>query len=419
MSLIKALLIRLLAPGSFVVMTLMVTRFQSAELAGQLVTMLSVAIVVATFGRLGFDQLVSQQCIEFRSGSAVSRSILLTGLVVGIPLSLVGGVVLYFIWQHFQMPGSKVELTDTPLAFGLGAVLVVLHLAAATAQACNHTLRAVLIFPVLIYGATIIAVVLLELPLETGLGAGAALAFALAGVSALKPARLLPAKIDLAWIGASKYFAIISISSISYDWGVNIYIALMLGPHEVVIFALASRVAALLALPMTALTPYLMPQFAAMNSANDLHSIKKISIQTLLISIIFQLGAIWLIYVFGDALFDFASVSSKELVPCILVLAAAQMFNVLGGPAGSLLLMSRHERAVAALNLATAVIALVCGVIATIHWGVQGAASVVAAGLIFQNIGYNLLLYKHFGFVPVGQLGASLFGAMRNVLHRN
>jgi hypothetical protein len=60
-----------------------------------------------------------------------------------------------------------------------------------------------------------------------------------------------------------------------------------------------------------------------------------------MLSILCQLGAIWLNYVFGGAMFDFVSIGSEERVPCILVLATAQILNVLGGPAGSLLLMSK------------------------------------------------------------------------------
>ncbi len=58
---ISGMLIRLLAPLSFVVLVVTVSYLQSAKDAGELVTLLSIIMVCSTIGRLGFDQLILEK----------------------------------------------------------------------------------------------------------------------------------------------------------------------------------------------------------------------------------------------------------------------------------------------------------------------------------------------------------------------
>ncbi|MGB5540793.1 MAG: oligosaccharide flippase family protein, partial [Gammaproteobacteria bacterium] len=70
----------------------------------------------------------------------------------------------------------------------------------------------------------------------------------------------------------------------------------------------------------------------------------------------------------------------------LVVLGIGQLFNVISGPCGMVLLMTGHQRSMMVISVLTSLLAIVASIYAVIHVGVLGVAAVFSAALIVQNI---------------------------------
>ena len=86
----------------------------------------------------------------------------------------------------------------------------------------------------------------------------------------------------------------------------------------------------------------------------------------------------WLLQFFGSEF--------QQAGPVLIILVLAQMMNVAAGSAGTLLVMTGHERdVVVALGVSTAVL-LILSVLLIPVWGVVGASLASAASTIIWNL---------------------------------
>jgi O-antigen/teichoic acid export membrane protein len=70
----------------------------------------------------------------------------------------------------------------------------------------------------------------------------------------------------------------------------------------------------------------------------------------------------------------------------LVVLGVGQLFNVISGPCGMVLLMTGHQSTMMLISVITSVLAIVASVFAAIHTGVLGVAAVFSGALIIQNV---------------------------------
>jgi O-antigen/teichoic acid export membrane protein len=81
----------------------------------------------------------------------------------------------------------------------------------------------------------------------------------------------------------------------------------------------------------------------------------------------------------------------------LVVLGVGQLFNVISGPCGMVLLMTGHQRTMMVISVITSLMAIVASAYAAIHNGILGVAAVFSAGLIIQNILMMHFARKHTG----------------------
>jgi O-antigen/teichoic acid export membrane protein len=74
----------------------------------------------------------------------------------------------------------------------------------------------------------------------------------------------------------------------------------------------------------------------------------------------------------------------------LFVLSLGQLFNVVSGPCGMVLLMTGHQRIMMAISISTSTMAIVASVFAAIHTGAIGVAAVFSAAIVVQNM---LMIY--------------------------
>jgi O-antigen/teichoic acid export membrane protein len=74
------------------------------------------------------------------------------------------------------------------------------------------------------------------------------------------------------------------------------------------------------------------------------------------------------------------------------VLAIGQLVSVAGGPVGTVLVMSRHDKWMVAYGIAGMVVMAIIAGLAVPHWGAVGGAWVVAGTMIFRRISAGLIV---------------------------
>jgi len=81
----------------------------------------------------------------------------------------------------------------------------------------------------------------------------------------------------------------------------------------------------------------------------------------------------------------------------LVTLGVGQLFNVISGPCGLVLLMTGHQGIMMIISLITSLVAIVASVVAAIHYGVLGVAVVFSGALIVQNVLMLHFARKHTG----------------------
>ena len=74
----------------------------------------------------------------------------------------------------------------------------------------------------------------------------------------------------------------------------------------------------------------------------------------------------------------------------LVVLGAGQLFNVISGPCGMVLLMTGYQRTMMVISVITSALAIVTSIYAAIHVGILGVAAVFSGAMIVQNF---LMMY--------------------------
>lgn len=74
----------------------------------------------------------------------------------------------------------------------------------------------------------------------------------------------------------------------------------------------------------------------------------------------------------------------------LLVLSLGQLFNVVSGPCGMVLLMTGHQRTMMVISMSTSTMAILASVFAAIHTGAIGVAAVFSTAVAVQNM---LMIY--------------------------
>lgn len=397
MDIARAMAIRGLAPASFLSLLLVWREYSEAANAGQLIVIISFLVVVTRLSKLGLDQLVLGCSKEFRETAPVCGQLLSAYLLWSVPtiaaLSAVakwiGANSGYFAYLDSVSLGSLIFISIT---------LVVSQVASVVAQAQKQTLLAVLSFPAIAY-TTIAISGLIGLRIELAILLGFVAPIAVSLNILWKWRRSLEFLSPFPWLTKSAAFGIINIATLTYDWAIILIIAEMLSPGEALIFTIASRIGAVLAMPMSVITPYVQSEAANYGKLGNDIKVKKISSDAVIGAFSIQAVLIILIFFLFDKL-EFESAAEREkYVVCTVMFAFMQMIHVLTGPAGLVLVMVGQERKIATLNAVAAIITLFSTVIVAGIWGVIGVVFVVCINLLGLSAIYAYLFYKTYNTI--------------------
>jgi O-antigen/teichoic acid export membrane protein len=400
MKLIAGLAIRVIAQLSFIAMILGVAYFSSSEQAGNLTTIISLIIVFGTIGRLGFDQLIlrNSPVIAAASENAVeiTSTTLAAGFCVTLATSLVGSLA-FLLWVELEVLQNLYQVL---LVVAASCAYALAQIASTLAQARKHVLLSICFFPVGVY-ALISLFYFMNFSLHAAVAVGFIIMSALALFWLWRHKDFSMRNIKPALVKQSRYFAANNISALAFNWFTNIILALTLGPQEVLLFTIITRVGSLLSLPMSATTPLVQAGVAEAHASGAKSKVSRYSGRVLLVTLGMQFALIVTIVLASHVTTYLDPLKSSGLVVPLVVYIFAQFVHVLSGPAGSILIMSGYDRFIAILNVSIALLNVILIMLATHYFAVSGAIIVTAFSAILQNLGYNIYLYRHEGYVPI------------------
>lgn len=166
----------------------------------------------------------------------------------------------------------------------------------------------------------------------------------------------------------------------------------LLGPNEVSLFAAATRLMILVAIPLATFQFTLQPKIASLYTSGRRDQLEEVIRSTatviaipsiLLLAIVIASPTELLSLLFGG---EFAGGSAA-----LLWLAGAQLINSLTGLCGTLLSMTGFERDSLRLGTLLLLMKVAFGIPLTLMYGIYGLAAVSAIGTTLQNISHVLL----------------------------
>jgi O-antigen/teichoic acid export membrane protein len=404
------LLLRGLLAGSELVCGLVIARIFHAAGYGTYALVLSWIGLLAIPAAAGFDRYVIREIAVRRARDewGIIRGLLSRSRTIvafaSVALALCGAVAAPFV-----VAGAARE---TVIALQLGMLAVPLVASNRLRQAALQGLGRVVVSQTPESIAQPIALLSLAgiLYFATGFERTGALAVAIYVISCAVAwvmglvivRRVLPDAIRHAtpqkhtgdWLRAAAPFMWILGMNVIMTNSDTILVGMLSGPTEAGTYRLASQMAMLISFPLTCVNMAVAPSVAASYAKGDFAALQAtasgaarlIFLLTLPILGVLGFGGHYLLGLFGPG-FQIAW-------PALMVLAAGQLVNVMMGTSGYLLIMTRHDRAVAVIFACAAVVNVVGSVIMIPILGILGAAIASATALALLSCTFGLFAWR-------------------------
>jgi O-antigen/teichoic acid export membrane protein len=396
---------RLVVAASGLLTSALLTRLlSSAEVASYLLAV-SVVSLGALVGGLGLPQVVVRLVAQARATSRSShvRSVLRTAFLIGVPAA-VGAGLLYLVAAAVL---DVAILAGNP---GLGAVpwLVALWIAAATvSNLLVETFRGLGdIRTAAAVGGPVSAVLVL------GALAGAALAAAsvalsdvivmtvaatLAGVTiAVVVLRRVLARLPRENGEAVAAGSLLRIGTPLFGTGLLLFaltqadlwvVAAVLPAPDLASYAIATRIATLVGLPLLVTNGVLPPLVAELYSRGRRTELERALRKVTLLSAVPALCLAAIFSIAGRPLLDLVYGPHYTAgAGALALLAIGQVVNVCAGPCGLTLAMSGHQTLLVVITAVTGALTVLALLLAVPEYGLTGAALTAAGGLALQNL---------------------------------
>jgi O-antigen/teichoic acid export membrane protein len=162
-------------------------------------------------------------------------------------------------------------------------------------------------------------------------------------------------------------------------------------PEAAGILSVAKRLADLTIVPTLALHAVLTPRLATLWTTRDMRGLQRTMIKCSRGVTLGSLPLALVFMIFRRPLLELFGVPFVAGTTALAFLCAGQIINMFSGSNGLLLVMTGHEREVAFISIAAALVNVVlCALLAPV-WGITGAAVSAAASLIVWNL---LLMWR-------------------------
>ena len=187
---------------------------------------------------------------------------------------------------------------------------------------------------------------------------------------------LLKTATPMAWV---------TLVSIAMSFSETILLGVFHSSAEVGVYAAALRLALLINFVIIAFNSILAPKFAALHKQEALSEMKQMADSSVKIMLLLSLPAFGLFFIFPEYLLLIFSPGFTDASTALMILTFGQLFNILAGPVGIMLLMTGHEAVMRKNVVIAAAISFSLGVVLIPVYGVIGAAGAATSGMIALN----------------------------------
>jgi O-antigen/teichoic acid export membrane protein len=171
------------------------------------------------------------------------------------------------------------------------------------------------------------------------------------------------------------------------------------GKGDAGVFAVAWRTAALISFVLLAVNTIAQPKFAALFARREMESLAAAARKATLLMAICAAPVFLGLFVAPKFVMGIFGSEFSHGGSTLQVLAVGQLFNVVSGSVGILLMMSGHEREYRNAQIATAVVVLTLNTLLIPTYGALGAAIAAASALIVQNSLFGYFVWSRLGIV--------------------
>lgn len=190
----------------------------------------------------------------------------------------------------------------------------------------------------------------------------------------------------------STNFMLITLVGYFYSYGYVWLVGEIFDLATVAFIAVVARVVFAVNFSMMIANTIYSPKFAIACDGNNREKLEQLAAASLKMMMCFSLPPFLLILIFSVDILAFFNITGNDAAACLVIMAIAQMVNVVTGNAASILNLSGGEKivrnnAVIHIIVATGVALAVSG-----QFGVVGLVSAFAAGIASQNIILTYLL---------------------------
>ena len=172
------------------------------------------------------------------------------------------------------------------------------------------------------------------------------------------------------------------------------------GAQTAGLYAIAIRVADLIAFGLISINLALAPVAARLWTQRDISRLQQMVTKSTRAAFIFTLPVAATLIIFGGTLLSLFGREFRQARVALAILVVGQMVNVGMGSVGLLLVMAGHEREVAFATGVCVVLNIALNLILVPSLGVTGTALAVAGSLIVWNLLVALWVYRRLGIHP-------------------
>ena len=191
----------------------------------------------------------------------------------------------------------------------------------------------------------------------------------------------------------------------------SIMLGILVSHDEVALYAVASRFAVLLLVPLQAVNAVVAPIIAESYAAGERERIQRAVTMASILIAVATMPAAALYLGFGDGLLSIFGEQYRASYPVLAWLTIGQAINSLCGSVMYLMTMTQHHRAAASVAAASATVNVALNLALIPSLGAKGAAIATASSVALQNLLLLRLVRKNVGVDPTL---FSLIGLLRS-----
>lgn len=220
-------------------------------------------------------------------------------------------------------------------------------------------------------------------------------AFAALGLASIWQRRVLPPAVLTAtpdrsrsreWTSVSFALLLMGSMSLIHNRADTIMLGWLSGPEEVALYAVASRYAVILLLPLQAVGAIAAPMIAESYARSDQNSLKRIANASGLLIFVLTLPASIAFILFGDSMLAIFGPQFELGYSSLVLLILGQTFGALCGCVAFFMTMTSHQYAAALFNGSTAALNLALNWVLIPRYGSSGAAMATATAIVVQHV---------------------------------